>query len=136
MKLTEYKETYEDHSHTLSNINRSIAFAGIAVVWIFKRTEAEKVLIDDEFLFPLLFFIAGLGFDILQYVYQTIAWYIVFRKKEKQFQEERNNNPNSSDEFEHDYSITYPAWTLFSLKILCVIIGFIILFVKLFEQLF
>lgn len=37
MKLYEYKETYEGHTSTLSNINRSIAFVGIAVVWIFKK---------------------------------------------------------------------------------------------------
>lgn len=136
MKLNDYKDTYEAHSSTLSNINRSIAFAGIAVVWIFKKTEAEKVLIDNEFLLPLLLFIAGLAFDILHYAYQTVAWYIVFRNKEKQLQNQKNNSTEVNDEFEHEYWITYPAWTLFTLKILCVIIGFIILFIRLFNQLF
>ncbi|WP_346854350.1 hypothetical protein [uncultured Draconibacterium sp.] len=136
MRLSDYKETYESHTSTLSNINRSIAFAGIAIVWIFKRTEVEVVVIDEKFLLPLLLFISGLCFDMLHYIYQSVAWYIVFRKKEREYQQLRNNSANPPDEFEHEYWITYPAWTFFAIKILCVIVGFIFLFIKLFDHIF
>ena len=136
MKLYEYKDTYEGHTSTLSNINRSIAFAGIAVVWIFKKTEAGEISLDEDFLLPVILFIAGLAFDMLQYIYQSLAWYFVFRNKERQFQERRRTEVEPSDEFEHSYWITYPAWTLFTIKVSFVIVGFTILFLRLFGTLF
>jgi hypothetical protein len=136
MKLSDYKKTYEGHTSTLSNINRSIAFAGIAVIWIFKKTKSGEIQIDDNFLYPILLFIIGLAFDMIQYIYQSLAWFIVFRKNEKQYQKLQAQDPNASDEFEHQYWITYPAWIFFIIKVGVVITGFILLFIELFGRVF
>lgn len=48
MKISDYKSVYEGFSSKLSDLNRQIAFAGIAIIWIFKKTNGETTLINSE----------------------------------------------------------------------------------------
>ena len=48
-KLSEFKEDYYHFTGKLSDINRQIAFAGIALIWVFKKGKEVNFQIDDEF---------------------------------------------------------------------------------------
>ena len=47
-KLSEYKNDYYYFTGKLSEINRQIAFAGIALIWIFKNGENSNLKIENE----------------------------------------------------------------------------------------
>jgi hypothetical protein len=74
---------YEKASGTLSNINRSIAFAGIGFIWIFVKVNDGYYSVPNELIFPAIFLGAALCCDMLQYIYKTTVWYALFRVLEK-----------------------------------------------------
>lgn len=120
MKLLEYKNTYEARSKTLSDINRQIAFAGIALIWIFKKTEQSgDFILCHELVLPAFILILGLGLDMLQYIYQSIAWYCFFRKQEK------INNNNLETEVLAPLWMSSISWGIFGLKIVAIIVAYI-----------
>ena len=82
MKLSEFKKDAHDFSSKLSDINRNLSFAGIAIIWIF-RLESKNGLILPECLYlPLFFLVGSLALDLLQYLYSTTVWTIFYRIKE------------------------------------------------------
>lgn len=117
MKLSEAKEAFYHFTDKLSNINRQIAFAGIAIVWIFKISDGENTVICDELVVPSILLIAALGLDILQYLYQSIAWAIFYRYHEKK-------DPKKDPDILASPCMNYPSWLLFILKVLVVIIAY------------
>ena len=75
MKISELRDAYYDASGTVSDLVRKLAFAGIAVVWIFRvgdKTGGLKYF--DAMLWPLGLFVASLAADFLQYLYKAIVW--------------------------------------------------------------
>lgn len=121
MKLSEYKEDYYTFTGKLSDINRQIAFAGIAIIWIFKKTTSIEMLIDPQLVLPAVLIIAALAVDILQYIYQSITWAIFYTyyKRKGKLEDEVINSPES---------LNYASWGLFILKVLLVIIAYCIIF--------
>jgi hypothetical protein len=118
MKLSEYKNDLYTFTGTLSDINRQIAFAGIALIWIFKKTNGGESVINSELVFPAILLASSLGVDMLQYIYQSIAWAIFHRKHEKIKTED-------DPELLASPYMNYPSWFLFSIKVILVIIAYI-----------
>lgn len=85
MELKEYKKDYQYFSGKLSDNSRKLAFAGIAIVWIFKQEENGTYVIPDILKAAMLLFVFSLSFDLLQYIYQTITWGLFHRCNEKKF---------------------------------------------------
>ncbi len=84
MKLSDAREHYYTFSGKLSDVNRQLCFAGIAVIWIFAlRDESGNYSIPIDLNVPLLFFVFGLVFDLLHYLSSSISWGIFHRIKEK-----------------------------------------------------
>jgi hypothetical protein len=71
--LAKVRETYYEASGKLSDIVRQLAFAGIAVVWLFGYLVSDQRL-DPEYVWPALLIILSLACDFLQYAYRTAAW--------------------------------------------------------------
>jgi len=130
-KLSDYKATYEEASGKVSDLTRQMALAGIAIVWIFRQPDVQANIICKELIPPLLFFITSLTFDILQYIYKTVAWAIFFRTKENQTKKKNPDPPMTANPI-----MNYPTWTLFALKVIFLIIGYIFIFIYLFDKLF
>lgn len=130
-KLSHYKDTYEQASGKVSDITRQMALAGIAIVWIFRQTEPSDGIICRELILPLILYVATLFFDILQYLYTTIAWYWFFRINEK-----KNYPKNSDPNIRAKPCRNYPTWCLFYLKVISLIIGYLFVFNFLFDKLF
>lgn len=121
MKLSEYKEDYYTFTGKLSDINRQIAFAGIAIIWIFKKTTNIEMLIDPQLVLPAVLIVAALAVDMLQYIYQSVTWAIFYTyyKRKGKLEDEVINSPES---------LNYVSWGLFILKVLLVIIAYCIIF--------
>jgi hypothetical protein len=130
-RLSDYRKTYEEASSKVSDITRQMALAGIAIVWIFRQVDTGDRIICQELILPLIFFVASLFFDILQYLYKTIAWYVFFRINEK------NNHSQKTDPLiQAKPRMNYPTWALFYLKVLCLVLGYIFVFIYLIDKLF
>jgi len=125
MSLEKYRDTYEEASGTLSTICRSIAFAGIGIVWVLANENTEvfpRVLIGALVLLAL-----SLLFDMLHYLYKTILFHIIFRKIE------RNKLPEN---YKTSILLNKPTWCMFWLKISFVIVAFGLISWHLIQSLF
>ncbi|MFH0843715.1 MAG: hypothetical protein V1903_14010 [Bacteroidota bacterium] len=129
-KLSDYKIVYEEASLKVSDLTRQMALAGIAIIWIFRQTDQQNQLICKELIPPLLLFVTTLTFDILQYIYKTIAWYIFFRNREKKV---KKKNPDPLTQAKP--IMNRPAWICFWIKVISLITGYILIFVYLFDKL-
>lgn len=128
-KLSDYKTVYEEASSKVSDLTRQMALAGIAIIWIFRQPDLNGKIICSELVPPLIFFVASLSLDILQYIYKTIAWWIFFRinelkKKRKDIDPPIQANP----------VMNLPTWSFFFLKVVCLIIAYILIFIFLFDK--
>jgi hypothetical protein len=124
MKVDEYKTVYEKTSGKLSEINRNIAFAGIAIIWIFTKTDTQ-IVVPSELVLPAIFLVLSLIFDMLQYAYKTVIYAVVFRNKEKEIKRKKLNR---DEEFDHSPTLNIITWTLWVFKIAFVILAYCIIF--------
>jgi len=117
MKVKDYKKEYQEFSGKLSDNVRKLAFAGIAIVWIFKQGENGSYTIPSILKTVMLLFVITLSFDLLQYICQTIIWGIFHRYYETKFSE--------------DYELTaskyfnWPAIFFFWSKVIALVIGYV-----------
>jgi len=118
MKLSEYKQDYYTFTGKLSDINRQIAFAGIALIWIFKRNDVENVVICHQLVLPAILLAIALGADISQYIYQSITWAIFYRYHEKR-------TDNDDAEVSAPSILNYPSWMFFIIKVALVLIAYL-----------
>lgn len=87
MKLSNYRETYYEFSGKASDCARSLAFAGIALVWIFKTSDSPTPKIPNELILPTGFLVLTLAFDLLQYVVATAIWGFFQWSEERKLQD-------------------------------------------------
>lgn len=73
-KYKDYRTDYYALSGKASDVARQLAFAGIAVVWVFKQQEVAKVTLPEVLVLPALLFVVALALDLLQYVFATLIW--------------------------------------------------------------
>ena len=84
MKLKDYRETYYFYSGRASDISRQLGFAGIALIWAFKTTDADSnYSLAPELFGAGILIVAALLFDLLQYVAGTMIWGRYSRYHEK-----------------------------------------------------
>ena len=106
MKLTEARKAYYDFSKSLSDINRGLGFAGIALIWLFKQQEQTKASIPPGLHLPTILIVVSLSLDFLQYVWSTAAWGGFARLKEKELRKLRRRGI----EVREDEDVPAPAW--------------------------
>ena len=122
MKLSDYRETYYEFSQKTSDVNRSLSLAGIAVIWILKGEGPVGATIPNVLFAPLALFAISLGLDLLQYCVASIIWGAFHR-----FNERKLDNKNTDPELDASSKLTWPQNTFFVFKVLCVILGYILL---------
>ena len=64
--LEDYRQTRRNFSSLASDVARKLGFAGIATIWIY-RTENPSRAIPADLVWPALFIVVALAFDLLQY---------------------------------------------------------------------
>ena len=111
MKLQTALDNYYFYSGKVSDIARQLAFAAIAVIWLFKSGDGRSISIPKELLYPLKLVVVSLAVDLLQYVFGTIAWGGFHRYKESTIVPD-------SDDFKAPRIINWPTLFCFWLKII------------------
>ena len=119
MKLKEYKEDSYAFSKSVSDLVKQFAFAGIALIWIFKLDKTDAHLIPKELLVPLLYMVITLAFTFLQYLLPSIIWTIFFRYHEKE------NNGDTTVDIKASGWLSVTGWAFYILKIISLVIGYI-----------
>ncbi|MEZ8169146.1 hypothetical protein A152_0016620 [Vibrio tasmaniensis 1F-187] len=121
MKLSDSRENYYTFSGSLSSVCRQLAFAGIAVCWVFTIKNETSYIIDKTLVIALISFVAGLIFDLFHYFYASFAWGFFTRCKEKEL--------SGRDElFQAPLWINWPTLFFFWLKPISMILGYLVLF--------
>ena len=120
MKLAGIRENYYFHSGKASDVARQLAFAGIAVVWIFKDGDAAHPIIPGRLILPLLCFGIVLGLDLLQYAVSAAIWGIFAWLKERWI---KAHSATRDEEFEAPECLNWPALAFFWGKIAFAVIG-------------
>ena len=119
MKLTEARGHYEAFSSLASGVARNAAYAGIAIVWIFKVDNNTGMSLPEEILIPAFMFIIALSFDLLHYVFAALFWGVFNRYKEY------TKGIDFSGDIEAPVWINAPAIIFFWSKLVFVILGYI-----------
>ena len=130
MKLSEIRKDYEELSGILSKLNRQLAFAGIAIVWLFRTTDnTGTTSIEPSMLTPIMYFVISFAFDLLQYFWQSLSWYIYYWWK-------RCNGKKEDEDMNEPEWPNFIAWMMFVVKVIALIIAYRSLGIFLYNKLF
>jgi len=111
MNIDDARQSYYEHSGKLSDVNRQLAFAGIAVIWIFATITKGEITLPDNLIFPLYLFIIVLALDLFHYI--ALAWFWGGFQQIKEWQD-----VSESEEFKAPRWINTPGWTFWMLKVI------------------
>jgi hypothetical protein len=107
MKLQDCRKAETDSATKASDIARNLAFAGIALVWVFKYDSAGQTVVPKGLVWPTIFIVIALSIDLFHYVFKSIYWGWLTKKKE----EELVINPGEIEEhFDEEREFTHPRW--------------------------
>jgi len=124
MKLSAARECYYSHSGNASAAARQIAFAGIAVVWVFNQPQAGTPIgLPDQLTAVLLFLCIALAFDLLQYSVSAAIWGFYSRLKEKELKHKFHGDPD----IEPPPHLNWPGVMMFWLKLAALFMAYIFL---------
>ncbi len=117
MTLKEYRADYYTFSGKVSDLSRQLAFAAIAIIWLFKTDTAGQLTIPHELVLPSILIVLALGLDLLQYCWATVTWYAVYRRLEKR-------GVSETEEITHSEWLVLPMSLIFWLKVALVAIAY------------
>ena len=117
MKIQEYRDAFYVFSGKVSDITRQLAFAGIAVIWLFKKDVSGIPKIDEALVLPGLLIVISLSCDLLQYSVGALIWRCVYRYKEKA-------GVSEDVDVKHSSSLELPIYCFFVIKVCSLIASF------------
>jgi hypothetical protein len=121
MTLSEAREGYYSHTGKASDVARQLAFAGIALIWIFKKDSPGTPTIDGAFVPAAKWLVFALIADLLQYVLAAAIWGSFIRWKERQ------DGTTMETRFSAPPQLNWPGLFFFGAKIVCVFVGYCML---------
>jgi hypothetical protein len=124
VNLKDARDQYYTHSGSASAVGRQLAFAGLALVWIFKATVAGADRVPPDLLPAATLLALTLGFDLLQYALAALLWGVFQRKKELEFIAIAKRGQKPPEEFKAPRWINWPALAFFSVKLVSLVIGY------------
>jgi hypothetical protein len=134
MKITAFRKNYTEYfSQKASDVTRQFAFAGIALVWIFK-IGGDNPKLPDELIVPTFWFAVTLALDLFHYAFATIFWSVFCRYHEKKGLKKKKPDP--------DPDVIAPRWInwptnfFFYSKLSSIVIGYFIILQFIFKILF
>ena len=128
MKREDVRKIYQDRTSSLSTITRQLVLAGIGVLWVLRTGEKHgDVLFVAALKYCFVLYVLALAFDLLQYAYQSLAWGIFNRIKEKQ-------NVAADATFSAPAIINWAALFFFWGKVIFAVASYVILLIALGKQ--
>ena len=128
MKLQDYRETFYAFSGKASDLSRQLSFAGIALIWLFKKEDGGQPSIPHDLIFPGILIVASLATEIAHYCIASIIWWCFYRSKERA-------GVSEDAEIDHSSALEFPINLLFVVKIGCVIVAYLLIFAYLIRTL-
>lgn len=83
MNLGDYRQAYYEHSGKASDVARTLALSGLAVIWIFAVEKDGHQTLPTSLLWPGALIVTCLALDLLQYVIAAAIWGGFARHHEK-----------------------------------------------------
>lgn len=123
--INDYRQAYYDFTGLASSASRQLAFAGIAIIWLFRHGDPSNLSLPHSLLYPTIFFVLSLAFDLTQYFVASTIWGVYHRIKEKEF--EKLTFPETH-EFKAPVYFPWPQLAFFYMKVICVFIAYYQLF--------
>ncbi|HET8554584.1 MAG TPA: hypothetical protein VFL78_07135 [Rhodanobacteraceae bacterium] len=124
MKLSKAQENYSYASGTASSICRQLAFAGIAIVWVFNLPTSESpVHVPQQLQVVILLLVVCLVLDLLQYVVASLIWSYFARRIELEFPNDHADDPDMAA----PAILNWPALVCFWSKIVVLLVAYIFL---------
>ena len=115
MKLSEYLDVYYKFSEKTSDLARNAAFAGIALVWVFKTDGQDVAAVPQQLILPTAMFALALCCDLLQYTIATCIWGVFHWLHERTL-----SSPSEDPDLDHSPWLPRGIMLFFVLKLLCV----------------
>ena len=119
-ELKDYREDFYYFTGKASEVNRQLALAGIAIIWIFKNPENSTKLFPKALIEPILYLITSLSLDLLQYIVGALIWGLFFEYKEYQV----NRKEIKKTDIKAPNFFSWIITGLFILKIIAMILAF------------
>ena len=120
MKIKEVRKLVDTFTSKASELSRQLAFAGVAVIWIFKNS-SQNAVIPDDLVLPLFLLVLTLTFDFLQYVFGSIEWSIFSHIQENKYNCEHEDQEVDSS----PWWINLAHTICFYLKILTIVVAYV-----------
>jgi hypothetical protein len=125
--VQDYLKDFYEFSAKASDVSRQLAFAAIAVIWLFKTdSPTGQINIPPDLIWPGILIVAALAADLLQYVVGSLIWgsYARYLEREHSRGVERHSN-----------WLPLPIWGLYMIKIALVIGAYILILLFLIRKL-
>lgn len=122
MTLEDYRKDYYAYSSKTSDIARQLAFAGLALVWVFKVQKfggaIGELVVPPGLLPPALLFCAALTLDLLHAITGTLIWGSFASYHERR-------NVQDDDDVDAPSYLNWPTLVLFWAKVACVVFAYL-----------
>lgn len=125
MKLSEFRKDFDYYSGKASDNVRQLAFAGIAVAWIF-RQGSDGIKLSTPLVWAIFLFIVALGLDLLHYVVGARIWRKFVEDEEKKIPDDAEGEANDPD-IEADPNLNKPLFGFYNAKIGAIFFGYLFL---------
>lgn len=121
--IREYREDFYEFSGKASDLNRQLAFAGIALIWLFKKDIGGTLSIPPPLILPSILLVLSLIFDMLHYCVAALIWRCYYRNKEKA------DFADDDDLGRHSVWLELPIMLLFAAKIVCIVAAYVFILI-------
>lgn len=130
--VANYKKDYEYFTGKASDIIRNLAFAGIAIIWIFKTTSTDGSLkIPIILIIPLIWLVITLALDLCQYIVGGLIWFIYYRFIESEI---KKGKISENDDIKAPGILPAIIHLFYFSKLASIVVAYIFLFLFLYEQ--
>lgn len=119
MKLSKYLDDYYFYTGKASENARAVAFAGIAIIWVFKSDVESRLQIPDDLLLPAVLLVVGIAADFLQYVVGAAVWWLFTT-----YHEARKKKPSDDPELGHSIWLQAPIMLFFISKLIAIVAAY------------
>jgi predicted SPOUT superfamily RNA methylase MTH1 len=137
MKLSEYKKVKNEYTSKVSEISRQLSLGGIAIIWIFHKSDGSGGSIDRFLILPLISLSLGIVLDLLQYVVGGEIWKQYYKKQEKKLLQEfkTNDKVDIDPERKAPARLKTPIEVLYWSKVILLVFSYIMIIIFLIENL-
>jgi len=120
-KLEKFRQYHYDATTKVSENTRTLAISAIAIVWLFKTESGGSHIVSGNLLLPLLLVVAALALDFFQYIYRSVVWHFIFRRRE---QELANGAITEESELYESSWVNFLAYIFFYAKAFLLVVAY------------